>query len=364
MVNIITYTQNQLNDFAKEPFNSVDSLVLSCLSYINFPKSVTNINNWTGVRIADLLLAEHFEEMFSDLYSAAESRELLYAAAASPRFRNIIVMGYNVQFDSKKEKQFAAMTFKLAGKLHYIAFRGTDLTLVGWKEDFNMAFSYPTPSQLESLNYLKKAAIHCRGQLLIGGHSKGGNLAVHASINCSSQTQKRIVRIYSHDGPGFVNSIFSSTKYKHIEKKIEKTLPQSSIVGMLLEEQENYKIVKSSRSSIWQHDPFTWEIEGNDFHYIKQLKANAQYFDKTLNTWIHSMTEKERERFVESLYKIFTTVFPDPSSSLPTNWQKKLPSIIHTAKHLDNDTKDFLHKTIKELISLGIHNFPEIFKTE
>lgn len=364
MDNIITYAQKELSDFTQKEFNGVDSLILSCLSYINFPTNIEQVTSWEGIRLADLYLAEYFEEMFNKLWSEQESLQLFAAVCASPRFRNVKAMGYTNQFDSTKEKQFCAITFKLTDSLYYIAFRGTDSSLTGWKEDFNMAFSYPVPAQLEAVSYLFKASLKCDGTLLVGGHSKGGNLAVYSAMNCDMVIQRRLKRIYSHDGPGFVQSVLDSSCFNIIKPKIDKTLPQSSIVGMLLEHQEDFKVVKSNRSSIWQHDPFSWEVKDGDFNYIKKLSADARYFDQTLNTWIRSMSEDDRERFVDSLYQILSTVFPDSSSVLPSDWQHKLPAIIQAATHLNDDTKKFLNRTIKELILLGIRNVPEIFKTE
>ena len=147
MDNIITYAQKELSDFTQKEFNGVDSLILSCLSYINFPTNIEQVTSWEGIRIADLYLAEYFEEMFNKLWSEQESLQLFAAVCASPRFRNVKAMGYTNQFDSTKEKQFCAITFKLTDSLYYIAFRGTDSSLTGWKEDFNMAFSYPVPAQ-------------------------------------------------------------------------------------------------------------------------------------------------------------------------------------------------------------------------
>lgn len=360
--NIITYAKNKLDCFSNENFNSVDSLILSWVSYMHFPKSIANINNWEGVRLADLFLREHFDEMFYEMWNVEGSLELFTALVSSPRFRDIRIMGFTEDIDVEKEKQFSAMTFQLTPEMLYVAFRGTDSTLVGWKEDFNMAFRYPVASQLDAEKYVAEVAKHCTGNIRIGGHSKGGNLAVASAINCSADIQNRIERIYSHDGPGFLESVLQSDAFIAIEPKIEKTLPQSSIIGMLLEHQEDYRIVKSNRFSIWQHDPFSWVVDDNDFCLIERLTPDARYLDQTLNSWIKSLSEEERERFVDALYGVLNTTNPTTFSELHSEWQKNIPAILRATSKLDEDTRSFIIQTVKSLISFSIKNVPEIFK--
>ena len=199
----------------------------------------------------------------------------IFKQAAGKTAKTILVSAA-VRLAALAMPQFAAMTFDLPDGSSYIAFRGTDATIVGWKEDFNMAFQYPVPSQAEAADYLNEAARHCRGKLYVGGHSKGGNLAVYAAANCRPDVSARLARVFSHDGPGFLEQALQSEAFRQVLPKIEKTLPQSSMIGMLLEHQENYKIVKSSSISIWQHNPFSWEINGDDFSYRAPIPPMAE----------------------------------------------------------------------------------------
>ncbi len=360
MNNIVTYAEEKLETFDAEPFNRVDSLILSWFSYIHLPGKIPEVWDWQGVRLAELFQAEHFAEMFGTLWDPESSRRLFTAMAASPRFRDARVMGYIEQVDPKQEKQFAAVSFQLDSGLCYVTFRGTDSTLVGWKEDFNMAFQYPVPAQEEAARYLEQAADHCEGTLRLGGHSKGGNLAVYAAANSGESLQKRIAQVYSHDGPGFLGSVLQSREFQAAAPKIDKTLPQSSLVGMLLEQQENFYIVKSDKFSIWQHDPFSWEVEGDDFCFLDALTPDAKYLDRTLNRWISSLTRAERERFVDSLYALAEMAHIDTLAQLRTEWQESVSAILHAASQLDSDTKDFLFETVRQLVALGIKNFPEM----
>lgn len=354
--NMITYAENSLETFAKRPFCSVDSLILAWVSYFHMPRAAKDAHNWKGIPLLQLFHAEDFDEMFHNILEYQNSRRLLTALAASPRFRDILVMGSTEQFDAVSEKQFAAVTFQLTPALGYVAFRGTDSTLIGWKEDFNMAFQSPVPSQQTAALYLTEAARHCTGTILTGGHSKGGNLAVYASAKCSPLLQNRIGTIYSHDGPGFLDHVLQSADFLRISPKIEKTLPQSSIVGMLLEQQENFRIVKSSRISFCQHDPFSWIVENNQFCYIDQLTPDAIYLNRTLNGWIRGLSRAERERFVDTLYGILNTNDLTTLAEWRADWQKNIPAILHAAAQTDDETKLFLLHTLKELAGLSVRN--------
>jgi len=356
MNNIITYTQENLDTFDQLPFNSVDSLILSSAAYIHFPDIIPEISNWKGVRFQELYRAEFFEEMFHNIPLGEDTRQLFFALAASPRFRDIRVMGYTEQFDLVSEKQFSAMTFMVQPDLYYIAFRGTDSTLIGWKEDFNMTFKSPIPSQEEAVRYMEKAALYCPGKILTGGHSKGGNLAVYATAMCRENIQNRITKVYSHDGPGFLESTLKSPEFQYIAPRIEKTLPQSSVIGMLLEHRENFEIVKSNTLGLLQHDQFTWEIEGNNFIYIENLTKNARFTDKTLSDWLNHLTEEERERFVDALYSVLSTNNLTSIDDFRADWQTAIPATLHALTQLDGNTKKFILHTLKKLASMGIRN--------
>ncbi len=356
MENIITYTQENLTTFDIQPFHSVDSLILSSAAYIHFPDIIPEVENWKGIRLQELYRAEYFEEMFHNVPLCNDARQLFYALAASPRFRDIRVMGYTEQFDAKSEMQFSAVTFRISPQLIYIAYRGTDSTLVGWKEDFNMAFQSPIPSQEEAVRYMEKAAHYCRGNILTGGHSKGGNLAVYASAMCHENIQSRIQKIYSHDGPGFLESTLNSLEFAVIASRIEKTIPQSSIVGMLLEQQEDFHIVKSNKIGLLQHDQYTWEIEGGSFVYIDNLTKDAKYADKTLTDWLKQISTEDRERFVDALYSVLNANELTTLDDFRADWQTAIPASFHALKQLDGDTKKFLLHTVTKLASMGIKN--------
>lgn len=362
MNNIITYAQNTLETFDVLPFSPVDSLILSSMAYIHFPTGISDKTMVEHLRLCDLYRAEYFQGMFEHILMQEKMKQLFFALAASPRYRDIRIINFTEQLDPETQKQFSATTFQLTPELAYVAYRGTDDSLIGWKEDFNMAFQSPIPSQLEAVRYLEQTASDCFGKIFIGGHSKGGNLAVYAAAMCNPTIQHRIGAIFSHDGPGFLESTLESREFQIIIPFIQKTLPQSSVVGMLLENQEQFRIVKSSRSGLLQHDPFSWIIEEHDFVYIDGLTKNARYTDKTLTDWLNQISVEDRERFIDALYGILTTSGMSSVDDLKADWHAAFPSTIHAMSQLDNDTKKFLLHTLGELASLGIKNFPLLGK--
>ncbi len=362
MDNIVSYAEKTLSETDTLPFSSVDSLILSWLSYFRFPDSLSEIHDWRGVRISNLFRAEYFDDLFRRNWDPESSKRLLTAMAASPRFRNIRVMGYTEKRDAISEKQFSAISLQITDDLCYIAFRGTDSTLIGWKEDFNMAFQYPVPAQTDAADYLADAALHCTGNIMVGGHSKGGNLAVYAAANSADTVKRRISAIYSHDGPGFLSSVLESPQFTEISDRIDKTVPQSSLIGMLLEQQENYKIVKSTRFSVWQHDPFSWVVDGSSFSSVPALTSDAKYLDHVLNQWLCSLSREERERFIDLLFSLVDMENIETTAQLKAQWQKNIQIALRTASGMSPETKEFAIRTLKALFSLSIKSFPELLK--
>ena len=255
--NFLTYVQTAFDPLEERSFCAVDSLVFAWLSYLRLPGDMAELTNWQGLDVRELLRAECYRDMIGDLWDPEGSRALLEAVAASPRYRGVHVCGYRTVSDAETTEQFAAMTFRFPAGFSYLSFRGTDSTIVGWKEDFNMAFRCPVPAQESAARYVDEAADAIDGPLLCGGHSKGGNLAVYGAAMCSDVARERIERVYSHDGPGFVEEFLNGNAFADLSGRIDKTLPRSSIFGMMFETQEDYAIVESTEFSLLQHNPFS-----------------------------------------------------------------------------------------------------------
>ena len=223
-----------------------------------------------------------------------------------------------------------------------------------------MAFKTPVPAQESAVHYLNAVSQRLKGRLLVGGHSKGGNLAVYAASECDRAVQDRIERVYSHDGPGFLESVLQSESFQRIAMRIDKTLPQSSVVGMLLEHQENYSIIRSSRVSLLQHDPFSWQVENSAFVPFSHLTSDAVYLDHTISAWLAQLSEADRERFVDALFDVLSANDVSTMDELRMGWPKNVPAALRTLSQMNPDTKTFFSHTLRELAALCVRNFPEL----
>jgi hypothetical protein len=359
MGNIIEYIENNMHYLSEKSFNAVDSLVLSKLSYVDFKGLVKGIGDRAKpVRIKDLLKAEMFNSMFRIMREMENNKMFICALASSPRFRDIKMNYYVNNMDPVTEKQFSAVTYLLDDKTAYIAFRGTDASLIGWKEDFNMAFLSPVPSQQDGVNYLNTVArlMPRAMKLRVGGHSKGGNIAVYSSINCNAAVQKRILNVYNHDGPGFKENLFESDGFKRIKDRINTTLPESSLVGMLLQYHADYSVVKSSRRGIMQHEPYSWVVEGDDFSYIENVRSAAMFRNRMLNQWLDSMTDEKRKLLVDALFQVIEKTENEDFNQLFKDWHTGITAILNAMKNIDADSKKFIYQTASELIRLSFSN--------
>ncbi len=357
MKNIVEYAETEFSSFTEKPFSPVDSLILSQFSYINFDGVVPGLSEGSkSVRIRDCFLAEHFTSMLIETRDPRHNRSLLTALAANPRFRDIEMTCYVNEFDTVKEKQFSAITYILPDNSVYIAFRGTDDSLIGWKEDFNMAFVYPVPSQERALEYLLEISGLIPGKLILGGHSKGGNLAVYSAFTCPSSVQRRIQLIYDHDGPGFKEGVLDCQGYRQIEARIQKTIPQSSLIGMLLEGHKKYTVVESSRVGVMQHDPFSWKIAGDDFSTVEEVSDGAKYMNRTIREWISALSPDDREKFTDLLFGVLDAGDAKTFSEITLEWKKNFSAMFSAIRGADPEMKKFIGELLKDFGHLLVQN--------
>lgn len=289
--------------FSQVPLTSVDNLLFSTLVYVDFsgivPESDTHSVPLHVAADAFLALADREARvrLKTDL-------KLLEAMAAAPRFRDVHLMYYRTKHLLEEETQFAAMTYLLPDGTAFLCFRGTDYSLVGWKEDFNMSFRDSIPAQVEALAYTEEFAKNNPVLMRLGGHSKGGNLAVYAAAKSAQDIQQRIITVYNNDGPGFTQSLMGDEGYLRMVPKIRTYIPESSVIGILLEHEEPYKVIKSRQVSILQHESYSWECMGGDFVYAEALSEQSQFLDKTVALWIADMTNQQRSDLVDTLYHL------------------------------------------------------------
>ncbi len=361
MKNIINYAAEASENFQDRAFNAVDSLVLSQFAYLHFDGFVPGIAEAVKpVSIAEISGRDNHDIIFQDTLSSKKNRKLLEALAGSPRFRNVGVTYYVNTIDVQAEKQFSALTYLLDHKRAYIAYRGTDATFVGWKEDFNMAFISPVPSQQEGAAYLNTLGEKISGDLLIGGHSKGGNIAIYSAINCNSSVQNKITHVFSHDAPGFRKEVLSSGDYLNMRDRIYNTIPQSSVIGMLLQHCGNYSVVKSNRLGILQHDPYSWLIDNDDFQYVQRVNNSAIFKNKTLDDWLNALDDKKRKVFIDTLYQVVKASEAETYFDLTEDWRKRAVAVLEAIKDIDEETRKFVRQTIGALLGYALKNLLEI----
>lgn len=309
MANILDYIawRGDLT-FEQAPFNEIDSLIFATLSYVDL--ELTGLVIDFGNRVTLKQAGESFAKLHADEKISAgriipdKIFDLLDEMSRAKRYQNLYLSCYVNQINVEEEIQFSAVTIELPHDELYIAFRGTDDTIVGWKEDFNMSFRAPVPSQLEAVAYVAKVAANKKGKIRLGGHSKGGNLAAYATAFSDSVIQMRISSVHNFDGPGFTPDIFESRQFRIFSHMIQTIIPQSSMIGMLFEHEDDYKIVASKQIGIMQHDMFSWEVLGTSFVYVDDISASSYRFDKTLRNFILSMEISDKEEFVETLFML------------------------------------------------------------
>ena len=330
-------------------FNPVDNLILSCLGYVVLDTLVS------GFDCDDVITVKETADLFAQLPEAVkklrvpEDETLLAAMGKSQRFGSLRLLYHVQQLDRAAEKQFAAITVNLGNGSHYVAYRGTDFSITGWKEDFNMTFRSGVPAQQEAVRYLQRVAQQTTGPLYVGGHSKGGNLAAFAAAFAGPEVQQRIVAVYNNDGPGFLEDVIESDGYQAICQKIQTFIPQTSLFGMMLEHAEPFTILQSSGHFIMQHDPYSWTVLGPDFVYLEQVTASSRFLDQTMRGWLANLSPEQREQFVDALFDILAVEEADTLQDLARLWLRNGGELLKTLRDVDEETAEMMRRTLKLL---------------
>ncbi|MDR0670322.1 MAG: DUF2974 domain-containing protein [Treponema sp.] len=346
--------------FQTVPFNPADNIILTHISYFPFDHVVPGPGAKGSLTIAAAAqkisnILKKRPDAFDDVLVCREDPALLAALGSSGRYGNLKLHAYVNQIDPETEKQFSALTIAGCGKMSLICYRGTDNTMVGWKEDFNMSFT-EIPAQREAVLYLEKMAAKIRGPLCLGGHSKGGNLAVYAAAFCDARIRRRIRAVYSNDAPGFTRAVLESPGFLAVKDRILSFVPQSSIVGMLFEHDENYTVVKSNQTGFMQHDVFSWELDRDDVVRVKEMNQKSAFLNRTLKDWINGLEKEQRRRFVDALYEILSSAETNSIRKLGNGWYKKVSRIIQAYNGIDDATKKLITQTISAFFKAARDN--------
>lgn len=354
--NIIDFALlNAHKSFDKLPFSKIDGLVFAQLSYLAFDNLVPDSKSrGKGLYLSQVAECNDYEALFPLERTEERNKKLLNSVAYSNRYGKIRVNYYEDIFDIEKDTQFSAITFIFPNGDACIAFRGTDSTITGWKENFNMLFTSPVSAQSLSVPYVEKVAKRIKGNITLVGHSKGGNLAIYAGTMCNDATKKKIVEIQSFDSPGFTKEFIESEKHLATDSKIVKFIPEESAIGFLLNNRENYRIIKCDGSGIMQHDPFMWQIENYDFINGEKNYAGAHFFDETFNDWVYNSAPEDRERFVDALFEMINAANAENALSF-LDWSENIknnPSAVYEIlKDFDPETRNLVFKGFGNLFS-------------
>lgn len=371
MAGIMDYAATEFATFREKPLCEVDSLVFSQLAMVRMAGLVPlhqKDGRWAvrmrravqrfsgaevrGSRFTDLLRAERYHDMFTGLVPE-KVKELLLTVAASPRFRDIVIHDYASVYDEAEQTQFAAVAFTCPGLFTYLAFRGTDRTWVGWKEDFNMAYAAPVPAQESARCYVDQVAECVSTPLVLGGHSKGGNLAVYAAAKASPRTAVRIAAVYDHDGPGFPEGVLAEGELDRVRPLVRKTVPQESLVGLLMESDAGYRVVKSSGRGISQHSPFRWEVEDGAVVEADGLAPSARFTAEVLNEWIAGMDPLERRRAVGALFEALRASGAKDAFDVLMGGPKAIGVLADAARNTRPEVREVIIDQMKALAAIA-----------
>ncbi len=319
------------------PFGAVDALILSALSYIR-------LDGLVGTADPPVPLGRTAQAWLT-LPPGRRGRcrteldpDLLRALAASPRFAGMGLCCRADRFLPQEETQFAALAVLPGDGSAFLAFRGTDATLVGWKEDFNMSFLDVVPAQRAAAAYIEAFASSFSGPLVLGGHSKGGNLAVTGAALCPARARDRIAAVYSFDGPGFTDYLLTRPGYQELLTRVQTFVPKSSVVGLLLGREEPHTVVDSAQKGLFQHDLYSWQVLGADFVRLEEVDAGSRLMDRALKNWLAGLSKSQRETVADTLYDLLSS--GDAKMVREALQPKNLAGALRSA--LDADPKDLV----------------------
>ena len=381
-MDLFDYLETALESFDERPLGPVDSAALSQFCMVR-GEGVIPDALWDGgaldrlrarlrrpTRFSDLLRAERFDGLFCGLAPDGVKRELA-ALVASPRFRDLELRDCASRFDEDAHVQFSATTLvwrSPAGAerdFAYVGFRGTDDSFAGWRENFDMALDPPVPAQRMAADYLRAVARRLPQRLYVGGHSKGGNLATYAALRAPEEVRSHIVRVFDHDGPGFKAGFLDEKDFEPVRDLVHRTVPEESVVGMLMDTPVEPHVVRSSARGIEQHSVFTWEVDGNDFAYADALAPSAVFTHDLMDTWLASLSPEETPRVVDALFRALAASGAPSVGAVIFSGADAPALLTEAARNLDQESRDVLLPALGKLAAsaarAGAKGLSELF---
>lgn len=357
MANIFDYI-NWRGDITleKDGFNEIDNLILSRFSYLPFDELIKE-DEVVTIRALSKRFKEKDISKMQILWD--DDVKLLPVMGETKRFGEMKATRYVNKINVEQEKQFSAITVIMPDDTIYVSYRGTDNTVVGWKEDLNMTFTTHIPSQIDAVNYLNEIAQIYPNKIRVGGHSKGGNLAVYASIFTKQDIKDRIINIYNNDGPGFMDEITETNEYKKMIGRVNTYIPQDSIFGRLLNHEEQYTVVKSIERGVMQHDLYSWQLIGNKFEYLNEVTNGSKFIDKSIKDWLKQIDLDKREQVIDIVFHVINTTNVATVSEIKNHWFANARILLSSYKQIDQESKKMILETLSALFKIAKDNFIE-----
>lgn len=360
MANIVDYLLWRGDvPLAVDPFNEVDALILTELAYEDYAGIVPDTSDGVPIdRAAELFRQLHPEsEIATRRDFTRQIPRLLELTGSSARFAGTRLAYYHNVVDPKYDLQLGIVSFVLTDGSVFVAYRGTDSTLVGWKEDFVLSYSPQTEGQRRATAYLDEHWLNSDAPLLLGGHSKGGNLAMYAAAKCLPNVRARIRAVYNNDGPGFLDDFIASRDYRRVVPVIDTTVPEDSIVGVLMKNRSARRIVRSSASGIMQHDGFSWQVLGNRFVTTPRRTDNSLRLEATILQWLKVQPVKNRRLLVKIVFGLLEATGMQTTHDLMANKTALLTALRRLQEDVPKEQRDMVLGMLGRFLSIGTGMF-------
>ena len=340
--------------FSSLPFHDVDNTILAELAYIDYEGIFREGEEALPLsEVERRFFATHdAEEIDKTAKFCDRAPLLLQEMAKGCRFRDILLSHYVTEVDTEETKQFSALVFHLSEKAWYIAYRGTDATLNGWKESLLMSYLEETGGSKAAVDYLNRIGSEHSGELLVGGHSKGGYFAMYASIFCQPEIQERITVVFNNDGPGMHEGIIFSPEYQCIRPRMRNIVPDSSLIGQLLFNEGEHKVVKSNAEGIFQHDAFSWVVEGTEFSQTK-LSPFSLFMQASLGCWLEELDAESRASIIDTIFSLLETTGSESFPEMREQRLKNTETVLRGLVQLPEEKRHELLNAFHSLLGSG-----------
>lgn len=327
---------------SKYKFNEVDSMIMARFSYLRFDKIKMKKEETIGS------IAEKMTKLEDNEFRYNGDKEMITYLGMSKRFKDLVVTDYEKLDNKEFVKQFGAITIHLSDKELYVSFLGTDSTIIGWQEDFNMTFLSNVPCQIAGLDYLNKIAEkYSDCKIRLGGHSKGGNVAIYSALRTDKLVQNRIVKVYNYDGPGMNKDVLKKYSRQDVMKKMETYIPQDSIIGRLLIHKEKTSVIYSTENGIYQHDLFSWQVLKDCPIEVQENTQKSEEIHELVVNWFENTTNEQRKIFVCTVFDLFYSTEAKSFGEISKTLTTSLPKILKKYGALEKNDKDVLIKMVK-----------------